>query len=591
MCGICVSLCGAQDLLPPSEKSELAQALEHLKATNATRGPDRQNGIRTVISPQPFAASGQQDLILDCFASELQLRGKAAITQPHAQNGTILCWNGEIFDGLEVLAHENDGAKLFQEMCGADGGDGVAELLGRIEGPYAFAFYHAPSQSLYFGRDPLGRRSLLVHRPTTREPYFVLSSVSNGAENDPFLFEEVDTGFIFCVRLSDAMSSNLGADFESRIHTIPRASCKSNRELPYAILAQVKKDIPGEDIPGVASLDIVPDYLQASVDRLIAELDKSVQLQVQYIPPRNPDEARVAILFSGGIDSTALCYFADRHIPKDEPIDLLNVAFENPRKIKVQIEGNTGALPKHLKRERKKPQLNGHATQYDTSYMVPDRLSGLEELEELRRVCPGRAWNFVEVNVPYDETQEAKPLVESTMFPSRTVMDLSLALALWFASRGIGIIKSTPEAEPKPYTSTARVLLNGLGSDELLGGYGRHRSAFNSGGWPAVVDELQLEIDRIPMRNLGRDDRIISSHGKETRHPFLSLDLVAFLATLPVYHKMDPRLQVGLGDKLLLRLAMKKVGLDLASSRKKRAMQFGSHSARMEGERRGDVPL
>jgi asparagine synthetase B (glutamine-hydrolysing) len=116
--------------------------------------------------------------------------------------------------------------------------------------------------------------------------------------------------------------------------------------------------------------------------------------------------------------------------------------------------------------------------------------------------------------------------------------------------------------------------------------------SFNSIWEPAIDSEqLQLEIDRIPTRNLGRDDRIISSHGKETRHPFLSLDVVAFLVKLPVHHKMDPRLKVGLGDKILLRLAMRKLGLELVSTRKKRAMQFGSHSARMEGERRGDIYL
>lgn len=106
--------------------------------------------------------------------------------------------------------------------------------------------------------------------------------------------------------------------------------------------------------------------------------------------------------------------------------------------------------------------------------------------------------------------------------------------------------------------------------------------------------QLQLDIDRIPTRNLGRDDRVISSHGKEVRHPFLSMTAVNFLAGLPVNHKFDPRLPMGLGDKMLLRLAAKKVGLELASGRKKRAMQFGSHSARMEageGERRGDILL
>lgn len=89
-------------------------------------------------------------------------------------------------------------------------------------------------------------------------------------------------------------------------------------------------------------------------------------------------------------------------------------------------------------------------------------------------------------------------------------------------------------------------------------------------------------MDRIPTRNLGRDDRVISTHGKETRHPFLSLDVVNFLVGLPVHAKMDPRHEVGVGDKMLLRLAARKMGLIEASARKKRAMQFGSHSARME---------
>ena len=130
-----------------------------------------------------------------------------------------------------------------------------------------------------------------------------------------------------------------------------------------------------------------------------------------------------------------------------------------------------------------------------------------------------------------------------------------------------------------------------MGSSDQRSEYTAHVSFFLCPRKNILYSQLQEEIHRIPVRNLGRDDRVISSHGKETRHPFLSLTLVSFLASLPVHYKMDPRGALGAGDKLLLRLATYKLGLVEASCRKKRAMQFGSHSARMDGEKRGDVEL
>ena len=65
-------------------------------------------------------------------------------------------------------------------------------------------------------------------------------------------------------------------------------------------------------------------------------------------------------------------------------------------------------------------------------------------------------------------------------------------MALYFAARGVGKVRRSVTAEPELYTSPARVLLNGLGADELLGGYGRHRTVHSTGGWKAVIGEVNF---------------------------------------------------------------------------------------------------
>ncbi|KAI0768466.1 asparagine synthase-domain-containing protein [Trametes elegans] len=572
MCGILFSLQANSEEGERPACGCLHDLFPQLQAVIAARGPDAQDTV--VYDLEHFR--------LTFNASELRLRGDTFVKQPHVDSeGSVLCWNGEVFEGLEIAPSENDGSKLSEVLKDSKDDLDVVKAFGGIEGPYAFLYYHRPTQKVYFGRDPLGRRSLLIHYPDEARPYFLLSSVSIGP-NPGYSLDDISTQHIYVIDLTTMASSNKVIDIRDCISTIIRAP----KDIPllFAEPSRVNGSLP-DDPPRVQSLDNIPPHLITAVDDLITHLDNSVMLRVRDIPRR-----QVAVFFSGGIDSTMLAFLADRHVDPDEPIDLLNVAFENPRKIAVKLEGNIGGLPKREKKQKLREPLD-----YSTvtvSYDVPDRLTGLKEVEELRRLCPNRKWNFLEVNVPYEESQSARAAVEAIMFPSRTVMDLSLAIALYFAARGVGQVRSHPGAEVKPYTSPARVLLNGLGSDELLGGYGRHRTAFKAAGWQAVIDELQLEIDRIPTRNLGRDDRVISSWGKETRHPFLSLSVVNFLAQLPVHVKMDPRLDSGIGEKLLLRLAARKLGLVEASVRKKRAMQFGSHSARMgpgEGDRKGDL--
>jgi hypothetical protein len=83
-----------------------------------------------------------------------------------------------------------------------------------------------------------------------------------------------------------------------------------------------------------------------------------------------------------------------RYIPADEPIDLLNVAFENPRKQAKNQNPNRkkkGRSSVEDRTERHEDVISDPST----SYLVPDRETGLEALAELRRLCPHRIWNFV----------------------------------------------------------------------------------------------------------------------------------------------------------------------------------------------------
>lgn len=90
-----------------------------------------------------------------------------------------------------------------------------------------------------------------------------------------------------------------------------------------------------------------------------------------------------------------------------------------------------------------------------------------------------------------------------------------------------------------------------------------------------------MDITRLPTRNLSRDDRIISSHARDARYPYLDLSFVAYLSALPIWIKCNPSFGEGCGDKMLLRQAAQQIGLDVTATRVKRAMQFGTRSSKM----------
>jgi asparagine synthetase B (glutamine-hydrolysing) len=95
-----------------------------------------------------------------------------------------------------------------------------------------------------------------------------------------------------------------------------------------------------------------------------------------------------------------------------------------------------------------------------------------------------------------------------------------------------------------------------------------------------------MEVDRLWKRNLGRDDRCLSDHGKECRFPYLDEDVMAYLSELPVEMKCDMMRPLGEGDKLILRIIARTLGMHSCSTLVKRAIQFGSRIAKVSDVKR-----
>ncbi|XP_065045098.1 uncharacterized protein LOC135677100 isoform X3 [Musa acuminata AAA Group] len=267
--------------------------------------------------------------------------------------------------------------------------------------------------------------------------------------------------------------------------------------------------------------------------------------------PRHEDEmddhSPIAILFSGGLDSMILAAILDQCIDSKYTIDLLNVSFDGQ--------------------------------------LAPDRVSARAGVAELQTVAPHRRWRLVEIDAVLSNLAwEAKHLL-ALIQPAKTYMDLNIGIALWLAAGGDGwvdggLCKLHNNHQRYRYKSTSRILLVGSGADEQCAGYGRHRTKYRLGGWVSLHEEMRLDVQRIWKRNMGRDDRCISDHGKEARFPFLDEDVIKTLLDFPLWEIAELDKPAGIGDKKILREVSWLLGLKQAAEMPKRAIQFGSRIAR-----------
>eukprot|EP00475_Leptophrys_vorax_P044657 TRINITY_DN9031_c0_g1_i1.p1 TRINITY_DN9031_c0_g1~~TRINITY_DN9031_c0_g1_i1.p1 ORF type:complete len:688 (+),score=165.00 TRINITY_DN9031_c0_g1_i1:234-2297(+) len=589
------------DMIPPS----IIEALQR-------RGPDSL-GIASLTTTTATTLP-EDPPIAQIAAAVLHIRGDSGVAtrQPimDEQLGDLLCWNGEIFGGLQGFDETlNDGLQLFNALaqCNGNASD-IRSVIGSLEGPFAIMFWSAKLQTMFVSRDRMGRRSLVFQFPSAAAAQtgvddelkelasggFCISSVAasrNDETRSRGIWKEFPVSGIFEFNFSSSKLVTISlTPWDTFIAPMQAKFIEDTSQAAlFKLMFDSRLNISPYDTPPSLGRD------NATVDKFLEVLGESVSKRVLCISriKSENDQAKIGVLYSGGIDSLLIAALADKFVPAGEPIDLMNLAFGV----------NAGS--------------------------APDRQTGINGFLELKRINPSRRWNFIEINILVDDVDASRKRVEQLLHPSSTVMDFNIGSALWHAARGMGLTEDdyskyehiesaatryaaqdTDKKEDQKetevltllakgeekksskmeYLSGARILLSGLGADELLGGYGRHRTAYRKGGIEGLREEMSKDVCRIWRRNLGRDDRLMSDHGREVRFPFLDEGFMKYILSCNVDDLLDLSKPPGIGDKKILRDAAHRLGIDKKfASLEKRAIQFGTKIANKNVA--GYVPL
>ena len=423
MCGIAALLLAPST---PHLENKLHDYAPLISNTLEPRGPDAQ-GWRIVQGAAANSANNSQTSAYPFLlvATVLHLRGATPVAQPFASPDSpvsaVLCFNGEIYSGLSSLApHANDTAALYQLLTISPVSSPLLPL-STLDAEFSFLYYQPATATLWFGKDAMGRRSLLAAMGCDGGGLCVSSVVLDDVnELQGSDWTEVPTSGIFSVDVSCWAET---AVLEVWLHYWPHIR-RAYPTLPERKLIQTMADalldppmlpFPRADLLPChppASLDpLAATELSSAADRLGELLSASVRDRVITCPPpSDPSDAAFAILFSGGLDCTLLAHYTHLHTPPSQPIDLINVAFI------------------------------GHLPASSALLHCPDRITAYNSLHELHRLHPSRHYRLLCVDVTLAGLEATKDGLVRVLRPCATVMDFNIGVVLGLGARGVGYV-------------------------------------------------------------------------------------------------------------------------------------------------------
>lgn len=199
------NMCGIHAVISLSQPGEIAT---DLRRCLCNRGPDHITTHETRLANG--VADGAPETHLAFTSSVLALRGGHIAQQPFIDpvSGSVFCWNGEAWkirhhdvfgnDGEAIAALLNEAVKLDLEEREA----AVLRVLRSIDGPFAFVFFDKFSGKVYYGRDRLGRRSMVIREGGQ---CVVLSSITDAADPQ---WREVEADGIYVVDVASIHSQD-----------------------------------------------------------------------------------------------------------------------------------------------------------------------------------------------------------------------------------------------------------------------------------------------------------------------------------------------------------------------------------------------
>ena len=310
------------------------------------------------------------------YGYTLWLQGSTPCPQPLVDpHGNILLWNGDIFYNHTEndINPKSDTAVLLEKLEAAGNAEEINSIMENIKGPWSFIYYVKKLNMVVTGRDRFGRHSLLwnCHGMEISKNMIVISSYGFG---DPF--REIPASSLFTISFSEFLK--IEPTTARNVYSINSQFPSTENLIDYGsesteIIFQEFEKMWGKEVDFLET--VLRHSVQARIECQPKLCKKCVESTVKggFVVERclHP---KLAVLFSGGLDSAVLAALADQIWPLDEEIDLLNVAFQQ----KINQE-----------------------QQFSESFAVPDRYTGFQALEELRARNPLRKWNFVQV-LPYN---------------------------------------------------------------------------------------------------------------------------------------------------------------------------------------------